>query len=411
VSNFLAVATVTAGLQRVLDHAVSADVPGASASTDRPETRQSTAGVAGVNIFLYEVVPNAAFRSSDLPTRGGDGHVVQRPQAAIDLHYLLSFYGSDADLEPQRLLGTVVRTLHAQPILSPPIIDAVKTAATANPPKDPFLATTDLADQPELVRFTPLSLSLEEMSKLWSVFFQTQYALSVAYKASVVLIEQDETPVVPLPVLERDIVVQPFELPVIESVVPDSSPTDPISATSTVRIRGRGLQGDVTRVRLAGSDRAPQLVRSDEVTFDLSTVPVADLSAGPQVVQVVQEVQLGTPPVAHAGPVSNAFTFPLSPTVTGTAVAGTAASGSVTVDTDLTIRPDQQVTLSLLDPATGGRVGAFAAPRRTVDATSVQVPISGMTAGDHIVQLTVDAANSLLVRSGGVLTGPKVTLT
>lgn len=35
---------------------------------------------------------------------------------------------------------------------------------------------------------------LEEMSKLWSVFFQTPYSLSIGYRASVVSIEADERP-------------------------------------------------------------------------------------------------------------------------------------------------------------------------------------------------------------------------
>jgi Pvc16 N-terminal domain len=410
VSNFLAIATVTAGLQRVLEAAVTVDVPGATVTTERPETRQGTAGTTGVNIFLYETIPNGAHRNSDVPTRDTGGQVLMRPQAALDLHYLLSFYGSETELEPQRLLGSVVRKLHAEPILSPPIVDAVKTAATANPPKDAFLATTNLADQPELVRFTPLALSLEEMSKLWSVFFQTSYALSVAYRASLVLVEQEVAPVEPMPVLERDVAVGTFERPVIERVVAATSPTDPITATSTILIQGRGLRGDITSVRLAGGDRVPDAVAGDQVVFDLSTVPIADLVAGPQAISIVQQIDLGVPPTPHAGAVSNAFVLRLSPTITGTAVAGTAANGSITTDVDVAVRSDQRVVLSLLDETSLVRVGEFAAPVRTSDATSVDVPISSMNADDYVIRLTVDGADSPLVVAGGVVTGPVVTL-
>ena len=45
----------------------------------------------------------------------------------------------------------------------------------------PFLTTSNLADAVEQIKFTPMALSLEELSKLWSVFFQAPYALSVAY--------------------------------------------------------------------------------------------------------------------------------------------------------------------------------------------------------------------------------------
>ena len=69
----------------------------------------------GVNVFLYQVTPNAAWRNADLPTRRANGDLIQRPQAALDLHYLLTFYGDESLLQPQRVLGSVVRTLHCGP--------------------------------------------------------------------------------------------------------------------------------------------------------------------------------------------------------------------------------------------------------------------------------------------------------
>src|ERR1041384_1777635 len=72
-----------------------------------------------VQIFLYQVTPNAAWRNMDLPTRDAGGQrVLQRPQAALDLHYLFSFYGNEDLLEPQLMMGQVVRDLHARAVLS-----------------------------------------------------------------------------------------------------------------------------------------------------------------------------------------------------------------------------------------------------------------------------------------------------
>ena len=65
----------------------------------------------------------------------------------------------------------------------------------------------------ERVKFTPTALSLEEFSKLWSVFFQVEYSLSAAYQASLVLIQSDETPQSALPVQSRNVYVQPFRWP------------------------------------------------------------------------------------------------------------------------------------------------------------------------------------------------------
>src|SRR5262245_41877221 len=202
-SNFLAIATVTATLSQVLQTAVGADVPGATVSTMRPDSTGSGIPTSGVNLYLYQVTPCASLRNADLPTRRYDGQLVQRPQAALDLHYLLTFYGDEAQLEPQRLLGSVVRTLHARPVLTRQQIQ--QTLAVE--PFSTLLAGSNLATGVELVKFSPLPLSLEDLSKLWSVFFQTTYTLSVVYQGSVVLIESDDTPEASLPVQTRHLSV------------------------------------------------------------------------------------------------------------------------------------------------------------------------------------------------------------
>src|SRR5581483_10027048 len=106
------------------------------------------------------------------------------------------------------------RQLHAQPLLTQQ--DIVQTLA--NPPYDTLLATSNLADQLDLVRFTPLGLSLEELSKLWSIFFQSPYVLSVASQAIEEMIESEDTPQPALPVQTRNLYVMPFHQPVIDRV-------------------------------------------------------------------------------------------------------------------------------------------------------------------------------------------------
>ena len=79
-SNFLAIATVTATLSQVLQVAVGADVPGAAMTTVRPDSTGSGLPTTGVNLYLYQVTPCGTFRNADLPTRSADGHLMQRPQ-------------------------------------------------------------------------------------------------------------------------------------------------------------------------------------------------------------------------------------------------------------------------------------------------------------------------------------------
>ena len=215
-SNYLAIATVTAALSRVLQAVIGADVPGAIATTVRPDGPNSGVPDTGVNIFLYQVTPNPHWHNNDLPTRRPDGAVVQRPQVGLDLHYLLSFYGTEAELEPQRLLGSTVRTLHAKPVLTRQDIQNTVNAIS-------FLNDSDLAEEVESVKFTPIPLNLEELSKLWSVFFQTPYVLSMAYQASVVLISADVRPALAQPVREPFIQVQPTVAPGgVQAAEPDS---------------------------------------------------------------------------------------------------------------------------------------------------------------------------------------------
>ena len=98
-SNYKAIPVVTAALRNRLTALCSGVLSGATVTTLRPDTSAAGLPNVGVNIFLYQVTPNAALRNADLPTLRGDGTAIRHPTAAIDLHYLLSFYGSDANFE------------------------------------------------------------------------------------------------------------------------------------------------------------------------------------------------------------------------------------------------------------------------------------------------------------------------
>ena len=228
----------------------------------RPDAPGHGVPDVGVNIFLYEIAPNAVLRNMDLPTRSGNGQqAVQRPAAALDLHYLMSFYGEDSQLEPQRVLGSVVRHLHSRPLLTREMIqDTVTNAALV------ILGHSNLADAVEPVRFSPLSLSLEELSKLWSIFFQTPYVLSTAYRASLVFIEEELTPVTPLPVRERQLFVVPFQQPFIENVDPQI-----LTTGATLTIRGQNLRGDVTKLKFGKTLVTPPTadVTNEQITVAL----------------------------------------------------------------------------------------------------------------------------------------------
>src|SRR5215470_6001606 len=99
--NDLAIATVTATVRDLPFSAISPVIPGADVTMVRPDGTASGVPTTGVNVFLYQVTPSAALRTDDLPTRNQAGDLIQRPRIGLDLHYLLTFYGPEAQLVPQ----------------------------------------------------------------------------------------------------------------------------------------------------------------------------------------------------------------------------------------------------------------------------------------------------------------------
>lgn len=404
-SNHLAIATVTSVLGQAIGPAVGEAVSGAGITTQRPDAPNSAGQEARVNLYLYQVTPNPAWRNDDLPARGSGGEMVRRPQAALDLHYLLSFFGNEGELEPQRLLGGAVTALHARPVLTREAIrDVIRTATEAD--SDHYLAGSDLADQVELVRFSPLPLNLEELSKLWSVFFQTPYALSVAYQGSVVLLEADGSPQQAAPVRERGIHVAPISSPIIQEVLSRPDPNEPITAGQPILsihdlvIHGQGLRSDDTRVLIGGLEAD---IEEESETRIIATIPPR-VEAGERTVRVVHQT-----PRSRAE--SNEKTFVLRPHVTSVHRENVQGVGDEprSADVILNLRPEvgrtQRVTLLLNErhPPEGRRPRSysFEAPARTGSAApetsaEIEIPVSGLTAGSYLVRVRVDGAESLL---------------
>lgn len=398
-SNYLAIATVTAGLIQLLQSSVGSDVPGATVTASRPDGSENGMPDPGVNLYLYQVTPNLAFRNADLPTRSSNGDLVQRPRVGLNLHYLFTFYGNEPRFEPQRVLGSVVRTLHTRPVLTRGMVN---DAVNANP----VLAGSNLADEIEVVKFTPLGLSLEELSKLWSVFFQIPHTLSVAYQGTVVLIESEETPRTVLPVREPKLLVMPFRQPVIEEIRSQAGPDAPIVVGSTLLVRGKQLRGDDTLLRIAGNEVTPDEVTDTQISVGLPSalLPADQLRAGAQGLQVVHRLLLGEPALPHQGFESNVVAFVLHPTITdppqvvdlpGDAV--TPPSRGVEVKVSPMIGQDQRVLLLLNEMVDDSpETYTFSARPLGADSNIIAIPIRDVKAGDYLVQVQVDGAGNIL---------------
>jgi hypothetical protein len=397
-SNFLAIATVTATLQSVLTLTLNQDVAGSQVVATRPDGKDNS-GKPTVHIFLYLVKPNAALRNADLPTRTSDGQLRRRPQAALDLHYLFTFVGDETTLVPQRLLGSVERTLYAQPVLDRTDIQNTITGKA-------FLAGSNLDQQVESVRFTPSSVSTEEISKIWSIFYQVPYCLSVAYQAEVVLIDADVTPSEGLPVLTRNLYIDLFRQPQIDQVISQAGDQAPIVPSSTLVIEGSQLKSDSTMVKIGGTLRSPTSVRDEQVILP---VP-GDLSAGVQSAQIVELLSIGTPPENLPAFESNVAAFVLRPTFT----FGTTSTSQINLNVTPLVRKEQRSVL-LLDRVPGGAPASFSFLTNpevaAADTGSLQFDLTGVASGDYFVRIQVDGAESVIdLDPASVHFGPKVTL-
>ena len=417
-ANQFGIATVTATLQQLLDHTVSADVPGASATMISPDGPAALAPDPGVNIFLYQVIPNGAWRNEDLPTRTSSGAPANRPRTAIDLHYLLTFYGDDADFEPQRVMASSIRILHARPVLTRKQIEAALTA-------HPVLAPSDLAADVERVKLTQLPLNLEELSKLWSVFFRTTYRLSVAYRGTAVLLEADDPGGDALPVLRRNLYVETLREPFVVEVVNAAGDHLPITLGDQIRVRGHGLQAPVVGVRIDGEDAVGVTVIDDT---ELVATPSPLLRVGIHALQVVHQRKMGTPPVVHpAGVASGVVPYSLAPRIhktgggvydvstlnpTSRVVDGVVLhSADVRVVLEPTIGRRQRVAI-LLNELIGAAAHAytFVADPRPADATTITVRAIDVIPATYLLRVQVDGVDSALEVVAGAYAKPTVAL-
>jgi hypothetical protein len=398
-SNALAIAAVTEALVQTLQQALTGINlgSGAQVTNTRPDQENGVPAL-GVNVFLYQVTPNPSLRNSDLPTRAADGTLLRRPRAALDLHYLLTFYGDDATLEQQRLLGAVVRELHANPTLPRTMITHVEQSVS-------FLAGSDLDQQPELVRFTPINFTLEELSKLWSFLLKTDYVLSVAYVASVVMIETDDvTPAPALPVLSPAVTVLPFRQPLVASIQPALASAAFILAGSQIVIAGENFILDpasgASSVLIGGQMQTPASITDTQIVVALPS----GLAAGAQTVQIVQSLMLGVPPVAHQlGFQSDLATFVLHPQINRSnggyeilAGPGAGSPPGTSVIATLTppVRAGQRAILELLSPAQPDVARLFDGGVATADTDTVSFPIAGLPSGSYLARIRVDGAQS-----------------
>lgn len=186
-SNSLAIAAVTTTLRNLISQGVAQELGDGIVTTQPPDKARYHHDKNQINLFLYHILPNASWRTMDLPNRVKPGEIGQ-PPLALNLYYIITFYGKDNDdILAHRLLGQAMHILNDYAVLNPADIKI-------------SLGESDLHNQVERVRITLQPMSLEDISKLWRTF-QTQYRISAVYEVSVVIIESSRFVKTPVPLL------------------------------------------------------------------------------------------------------------------------------------------------------------------------------------------------------------------
>jgi hypothetical protein len=116
-----------------------------------------------VYFFLYQVAENVHMKNEEM-MRMDDTHL-KHPPISLDLYYLLILYGSGRNL----VLGRILQIFHDHSIMKG--------------------AELNLDNEDEEIKIIFNTISLDDLTKIWSAFKETGYALSVSYLITPVRID------------------------------------------------------------------------------------------------------------------------------------------------------------------------------------------------------------------------------
>jgi len=312
---------------------------------------------------------------------------------------MMSCYGNDAELQPQRVLGSVVSTLVDKRILTTELI-----RSTCNDSTFPFLVDSDLVDQIQQINIVPVDISLEDLSKAWSVFYQVPYVLSIAYRACLVIVEGRENFQRALPIRDASPAgIVPFPAsPYIEQVVAQGSRFEPIVIGSVMIIRGRSLLSQIVEVHIGDLVITPTSVQDREIAFSLADMSLPQIQAGVQSLQVIHRIA-STSPLMTNSIASNVMPFVLCPTIVNVTVTQAEEieddlrSAVIVVQLDVLVREKQKVVVSLNEwTVDSPTVYMFDRPPLPDTNSTIEIPITNIKAGEYLVRIQIDGAESKL---------------
>lgn len=420
-SNALAISAVTAALQFYLGNVYSGLSTlfggNVTVSSQAPDLVQNSLGNGStlqnqVNLFLHQVTPNAAWRNVGLPSVGADGKSqLQNPPLALDLHYLLTAYGS-GDWQAEALLGYALLMLHQTPVLARDDIRNALNKLPASNPLNPLstpLGSSGLADQIEMIKITPTTLGKEEMAWLWTAL-KADYRPTFPFQVSLVLLQPQLPSTLALPVLTRNIGTQSGPAPQLLQVQPPThqaaaAPGDSVTVTGESLIGASKVVLSNPRLGIQYVPFVPSNVTDISISFTVPNDPtklpagiyglsVQFTNASGTVVQSTNSVPMAIAPTILAAPAPKAV--------------ANAAGTLVTLHCNPQALPNQSVSLIM------GSIAVLAQPFAAATAALSFQFTPALASGPHLARLQVDGVVSPVTVDWSAtppkFTGPMVTV-
>jgi hypothetical protein len=395
-----AVAAATVAFADRLQALIGEAVPGARVTMLDPSSASLRTGDAIVNLYLFRTIRDPNMSNRDLPTRGAAGQPMASPTLMLQLDYMISFFGEEARLDPQRLLGLVAGGLNAAPYLDS---GNLRAAAAATP----WLGAPPGA-QGQRLRIVPMDLSPEAMARIWSDFVHVPYQLSQFYTVSPVALEVPLSVAPVLPVRRIGIAARANAPIAIHSIVNASAPDLPLvgGGTMAIRMANPGQAGMGVEIDSAAAVGVRAGFDSDG--FGALLVDLTANQPGPLTASTVQVQRRGADGSIEAQ--SEPVEVMILPGLAAPPTIDEAAQ-QVSATMALTVRAEA-VAAILLFASGSGNAGSVRLPclPRTGAGTALAASIAGVAGGRYFVAVEIDGLTSPLDYGDGRYTGPVVVL-
>jgi len=390
-SNSLAIAAVTATLRNLLFTPVNAVVTGTTVTVKPPDLARTTNTGHQLNLFLYMTTIDAAWRNQDMAGRVLPGES-SLPPLPLVLHYLLTAYAeNDDDVVSHQILCQALSTLHDHPLLG---ADEIRQALPGN----------DLFAQIERVRLTEESITVDEMSRLWTAF-QTQYRISATFQSRVVLIESTLATRTPPPVLARGAGdTGPVAAADVTSPLPQLTTVTYLNGEQAavpgelVSVNGTRLDADTVQLRLSHPLLSMPLVvaaQNHTATQAQFMLPPDDQATAVPAGWWTLDLLLST--TGQPDRVTTEIPFAVAPAITSampmTVARDPDGTAAVTLAFAPELRPGQRSALLL-----GSR--EVSAPPTAAAVDQVTFMVTAAEPGRHLARLRIDGVDSRFIDRG-----------